>query len=151
MPPYCAPEVVDDGDGRGQVAKWLTQARFVNLERTKNEMHCKRCGVELQNEARYCWKCGLAVTEGAAVLYKTCLLEKHSVALGLRIQWRAIVQGAVVAESREVSAFGIGDSLTREVFSANHELAMLLLAQGWEPLATNEHGWIVSMRREKTR
>jgi hypothetical protein len=132
-------------------------------------MFCTRCGIQLPEEANFCWKCGTSiggtVAAPSSVAYEFCQIARES-AGGNRDRWSARVGSQVIGASRvfqaDLGTFDAmlvpltwgGDSKIKHRLATERQQALLelisaLTAKGWEPLTVDSEGQIRTMRRVK--
>ncbi len=107
-------------------------------------MLCAKCGTELPDEAKFCWKCGEpqqtpAKQPVSVPDYEYCDIRFMDRLFGFYYEARC--EHAVIARSH--------DSI-RTRREANQDLVDQLVADGWEPLTRDKAGMVTRMRRVKT-
>jgi len=124
-------------------------------------MFCVKCGIELPNEANFCWKCGRQIRSvddnPTLIEYEHCILKLRVTPWPERKIWEAWVGGTVIARGREWKEeqlnlrvlLGVArDDRPYEGDQAYLEFLSELTAQGWEPFPPNQ-SHIRTLRRAK--
>jgi len=113
-------------------------------------MVCAKCRTLLFREANYCWKCGQKVVADLdsdahpedQTQYETCEIEY--IDRGLGGGWyEARVGTTAIARSPKKNRFGDQHPMLLDLVSK-------LLADGWQPVDSDEEGNPVTMHRPKT-